>query len=381
LIGYWVAVYCLFWISLWRAIHVTMMASPDTIHYYARALVMGGRTAEDSIALANSMREQHGWAALPPEMMLDWDLVRPRVLYPLLASPLVEAYGWWGLILTSWILGAAFYALMAWILVRRFGAGPALFGMVVVFNCQAWFYYAIGPLTEGLSALLFALILLAVWRHRRSAGSRRWVWLVAVVLLMVAFSFTRQAMLIPAGALFAAWVGEWVRTRGARNSWLPGAATTVGAAAVTQVFQLVVFPFDQAGWTRSQVGGESTWEMLRSVPRQLAGNSKIDVFEVVKTDPGMMFAAVLLALSLILCWRRVETHLALGAGLAGAVYQAANATIHLEFRYLEPGFIVFALAITALMARFMERSAGSRDTRAPVAAAEPSVSSGPGSGG
>jgi hypothetical protein len=349
----------MFWISLWRAIHVTPMASQDTVHYYGQALVMAGYSREDAFTMATGLSNSFEWYHIPNvEVLLDWDLIRPRVLYPLLASPFVAHYGWWGMILTSWLIGAAFYGLAAWALVRRFGVVPALGAALVMFGCQGWFYYAIGPLTEGLSALLFGGCLGLIWFYRRSKRRLRWLWLVAAGLSMVAFSFSRQAMLIPAGALAVAWLGEWIRSRRMRNSWLAPAATVVGVCAAAQVYQLVAFPFDQVGWLRTKVGGETAWQTLLSAPAHLYESSRFDFFKVMEADPGAAFAVALLGTAVLVAWRRVECHLALGAGLAGLVYQAVNGSTRLEFRYLEPGFIAYALAVGALFAYVAARPRG-----------------------
>jgi hypothetical protein len=78
---------------------------------------------------------------------------------------------------------------------------------------------------------------------------------------------------------------------------------------------------------------------------------------------------------LVVAWRRVEVHLALGAGLAGLIYQAVNGSTQLEFRYLEPGFLAYALAVGALFAHLAARQWGL--TAYPAAAAPPVASDPP----
>jgi hypothetical protein len=173
--------------------------------------------------------------------------------------------------------------------------------------------------------------------------------LVAAGALTLAFAFTRQAQLIPAGAFAAAWVGAFVKERRAANSWWAPAAAVVGVSAAAQVWQLLVYPFDQVGQLRSKVGGGSAWETLAAWPRHAYSSARFDFIVAVREDPGMVVAMAVLGVALIYGWSRVEIHLALGAGLAGWIYQAVNGSIRLEFRYLEPGFFLYALAGAVLL--------------------------------
>jgi hypothetical protein len=363
-VAYTLTVYLLFCANLWRAIHTTRMASPDSIHYFGRALILAGYSREDAFALANGMSQMYGWDHISIYWLVDWNLVRPRVMFPLLASPLVAAQGWFGLILAGICVGLVLFALMAAVLRWRYGAGPALFAMLAVFGAQSWFYYAVAPLTEGLSALLLALGLGAVWLYRRSKSRGRWLWLAAAGLAMAAFAFTRQAQLIPAGALFAAWLGEWARTRRARNSYLAPAGVVVGVCAATQLWQMLAFPFDQLSQMRSRMGGATAWETVAAAPRRLAYTIWVDLQTAAKTDPGLVFAMVLTLAALFVAWRRVEAHLALGALAGGLVYQAVNGSTRLEFRYFEPGLFIYALALAALAAQLGSRLAARPPARA-----------------
>jgi hypothetical protein len=369
---YWVVVCALFWISWKRVVETTKIASPDSIHYYGQALVFSGVSRPEAFRQSTALFDGWGWPGLVKsvEELLDWDLVRPRVAFPLLASPLVGAWDWAGMVALALALGAAFYAVTAAALLRRHGLVPALGAVLAVFGCQAWFFFAVTPLTEGLSALLLALALGCAWAYRRAAPSRagaaggggpdrpgrfgsrlpRWLWLLGAGLLMLVFAFSRQAQLVPAGALLAAWAGEWIRSGRPRNSWSAPAAVIVGVSAATQVYQLIVYPLAELDQFRLRQSGETTWEALLALPRRFLGVTAFDIKYSLGKDPGLVFAMVLLVAAVIVAWRRVEVQMALGAALAGLVYHAVNGSDHLEFRYLEPGFFVYALAVGALLA-------------------------------
>ncbi|MDR2454474.1 MAG: hypothetical protein LBD51_08065, partial [Bifidobacteriaceae bacterium] len=185
---------------------------------------------------------------------------------------------------------------------------------------------------------------------RRRAGRRRALWLAGAAAGIVLFAFTRQAALIPAGALGLAFVGEWVKTRRWRNSWLAPAATIVGASAACQLYQAVRYPFDQAAQLMEQTGTATLGQALARAPRRLWAVVKWAFGAFAQDDQIMIVFGALAAVGLVVCWNRVEAHLALGAVLGGMVYQAANGTMQTGLRYCEPGFFAYALLVGAALA-------------------------------
>jgi hypothetical protein len=349
----------------------TLLAA-DSLYYYGRSLVYAGYSREDALAMANAAGSSIGARVDSVERMFDWSLVEPRVLYSLLSAPFVRPLGWHGLLVVSITANLAFFALLAWALRRRYGTLVGLVTTLLVMCGTTWFFFATAALTESLSALLFALALGAAWRSRNSGQAepgpragpterhrpwkwgRRQTWLAVAALAMVAFAFTRQAQLIPAGALFAAWLGEWARVKRWRNSWLAPAAVIVGASAACQVLQMVVYPYDPGPEWRSQTdssGGEGLTEMIWHVGAVV----KRGLTEFVYRDPGMTVAVLLLAVSLVACWRRAEVHLAVGALAAGFVYQLLNGSVRTALRYCQPGWFAYALAVAAALAWFGSR--------------------------
>jgi chromate transport protein ChrA len=353
---------------LWMVKTLPLLA-PDSLYYYGRALLYAGYSRTQAWEIANALGEPHNWRVSSVERMFDWDLVEPRVVYSALAAPLVRQMGWNGMLVVS--IGAALllYLLMAWALWYRFGPGPALAAILVVLSCRTWFRFAVSGLTESLSALFLALALGAVWLYRRSrrGPSKRWSWvyLVAAATATVLFCFTRQAALIPAAALAAAYLGEWIRTRRWRNSWLAASATIVGAAAACQLVQLMLFPFDQAEQLMTETGASNLGEALAVAPTRLLGIIEGHLRSFAVHDVGMFAAIGLSALALVLCWRRVEVHLFGGAILAGLVYQAANATTRTGLRYCEPGFFIYALVLGTLFAWFAATAAPAKNAANP----------------
>ncbi|MDR1798620.1 MAG: GtrA family protein, partial [Bifidobacteriaceae bacterium] len=261
--------------------------TPDGAYYYARTLRFLGWSEADAYAEVASVARP-GWHIADQQMMFHYDLVRPRVVLPLLSAPFVALFGHAGLAVVPGLATVVFFGLAAWVLGRRYGlvAGLATVGLTLA--CSTWFYFDVAMLTESLSALWLLLTIGCVWAYWRrkgqavplpgaGPGGARWGkaacggpapvgaapgtedrlaggatvveigrpagwWLVGAAACVVALSFTRQTQLIPAGAFFVAWLGEWVRVRRARNRLaLPG-GVVVGTCAATQLLQLVAYP-------------------------------------------------------------------------------------------------------------------------------------------
>ncbi|MDR2347760.1 MAG: hypothetical protein LBD90_03880 [Bifidobacteriaceae bacterium] len=361
------------------------LLAPDSLHYYARALVYAGVDRAEAFAAANAAGAPWGWRIDTISQMFDWDLVAPRVVLPALAAPFAPWLGWRSLLVISIPAAAAVFGLIAWAVRRRFGAIPALATAILAIGCRDWFYFLVAGLTESLSALLFALALGAAWRYRlnrraqagraqagraqagraqagRAPGWGAGVgWLAAAVAASGLFAFTRQAALIPAGALAVAFVGEWVRTRRFRNSWLAPAAAIVGTSAACQLYQALRYPFDQGQQLMEQTGQDTIGAALAHMPGRLLTVLKWAIGAFAQHDPVMLLAGGLGALGLVLCWRRLEAHLALGAALGGLAYQAANGALQTALRYCEPGLFAYALLVGAVLARIALRWRRHRD--------------------
>ncbi|MDR1118978.1 MAG: GtrA family protein, partial [Bifidobacteriaceae bacterium] len=351
-LAYWMVIAAEFAIALFAAVRIHVMLAPDSLYYYGRALLYTGFTREEAFATANAAGRVINAHVPSVERMFDWNLVEPRVVYPALSAPFVRLMGLNGMLVVSGGATALLFGLMAWALRRRYGTVPALAAMTLLLASYTWFYQAVAPITESLSALWFALALGAAWRSRtwahapsaprrrfapmvfprgrlaasRASGAsptiatgarlaahpaqkahsrhefpvrdtvgrgRRWLWLAAAVACTALFAFTRQAALRPAGALFVAWLGEWARTKRPRNSWLAPAVAIVGTSALCQVWQLLAFPYDPRGEWLAQTGGD-TQSLGGIIIRGLAVVKK-GLVGFAEADQAMAMSVLLLA--------------------------------------------------------------------------------------
>jgi hypothetical protein len=174
-------------------------------------------------------------------------------------------------------------------------------------------------------------------------------------LATAVFAFTRQAQLIPAGALFVAWLGESIRSRRARNSWLAPAAVIVGTSAATQLLQMALYPgFSQRDQFFAETGADNAAEAVAAIPLLVARLLYRDYLRFRVEDSMMLVFCLLVAIGLVVCWRRVEAWLCLGAIAGGLVYNIANGNpTHL--RYFQPGWICALLLVAALLAHISSR--------------------------
>jgi putative flippase GtrA len=322
--------------------------TPDGMYYYARALRLTGLSEVDAYAEIARVGDPLGYRYAVFDMMFHYDLVLPRVVGPALAAPFVALFGHVGMLVPTVAGTAVFFGGTAWFLALRYGRGVALAVTVLAMTCVTWFFFSIVTQPEGLAALWFAGALLAAVCHRRSRAARRWPWLALAAGLTVLFAFTRQAQLIPAGALFMAWLGEWMRSRRAWNSWAAPAAVIGGTAAATQVFQMAVFAgFSQEGQFLTATGADDMTGALAGVPRLVRRFLAKDLARLLNDDQAMLVFCLLVVVALVVCWRRVEAHLCFGALAGGLIYNIANGS-STTLRYFQPGWICWVLVVAAL---------------------------------
>jgi hypothetical protein len=210
--------------------------------------------------------------------------------------------------------------------------------------------YGSSMLTESLSALWGALILVAAWQYQRRRG---WAPVVWMVLLTVVSGFTRQASLIPAVALLAAWFFAVV-LRSRPNRWgVPALAVTATSVGV-QLLQNRLFPtfsqVDQARQFQANTRSGSLGDALLGAPKLAAHIVQHDLVVIGQSDPALLVLITLGALSMIVFWRRSESHMLLGALIGIAVYNVATGT-PVAFRYAMPGLVFFAASAALLIAR------------------------------
>lgn len=321
------------------------MFYPDSRYYLAMAYLFLGNDAETARQLTVDYADPRNIDVPPVEDLFGWGLVQPRVVLPTLSAPFIALFGPAGLAVIPLLATAALMIIAVIMLRRRFGTLVALLLGLLLNTSLFLISIGTGMLTEGLSALFTAVALLLAWRWLETP--RRWM-LFAIGAVTVLSAFTRQATLIMAGAFIAAWlIGSLVERRNSRMM-LP--AIIVGAATIgCQVLQTLIFPsFSQLDQFLAQAGASSLGEALLNVPRMAFEIVKADVLTMLRGDRSLLVLICLAVAGMIIFWRRVESHLLLGAIAATAIYNISNGT-PTQFRYATPGLIFWLLAAGMLV--------------------------------
>jgi len=326
--------------------------APDSSYYGAMALWFGGESQQEAVRQVVERRLQAGWSTPPLliERLFGWGLVQPRVVLPALSVPFVKIWGIDGLLVVPGLALAALIGVLTWMLARRWGRLPAVATVLLVMCSWRIMFYGSAMLTESLSALWGALILVAAWRYQRRGG---WQPVAGMVLLTILSGFTRQASLVPATAFLAAWLLA-VLLRSRPNGWgVPALAVTVTSLTV-QLLQNRLFPtfsqLDQVNQFQANTKTGSFGGALGGAPKLAAHIVKHDLHTIAQSDPALYVLITLATLSVIVFWRRSESHLLVGALVGIAVYNVATGT-PVAFRYAMPGLVFFAASVALLIAR------------------------------
>ena len=337
-------------------VRIKPLFAPDSSFYAAMALWFGGTSKQDAVRQVIEMRHRQGWSTpqLTIDRMFGWGLVQPRVVLPALSAPFVKIWGIEGLVVVPGLAMAALIGVLTWLLVRRWGwlAGAAT--VVLVMSSWRIMFYGAAMLTDSLSALWGALILVVAWHYQHRRGWQPVVWMV---VLTVISGFTRQATLVPAGAFVTAWLAAVVLRRRPNGWGVPALAVTVTSVAV-QLLQNWLFPtfsqFDQVNQFKANTGASSLVGALMGVPG-LAWRIVIhDLGNFAGSDHPLLVLVMLSGLSMVVFWRRAESHLLLGAILGIGLYNVATGSAT-AFRYAMPGLAFFAVSVALLISRLDPR--------------------------
>ncbi|MFF2493079.1 hypothetical protein [Agromyces sp. NPDC058064] len=324
---------------------------PDSRYYLAMAYLFGGADPETARDLTVDFADPRGIPVPPVDDLFGWGLVQPRVVYPVLSVPFVKLFGAHGLAVVPLLAAVALTILLTLILMRRYGNVVAVATMLLVNGSLFLMSFHTGMLTESLSGLFAVLALIAAWRWLERPTP--WL-LVAMGAATAASAFTRQATLIMAGAFVMAWLlGSLV---GRRNSpWMWPAIVVGGTAVGCQVLQSLIFPsFSQLDQFLKQAGAETLGEAILRVPAMLLHILASDAAAMMRADRTLLFLIGLAVASMILFWRRTESHLLLGAILGIALYNVTNGT-PTQFRYATPGLVFYVLAAAVIIAHTADR--------------------------
>jgi len=339
--------------------------APDSRYYAAMSLWFGGASKEEAARQVTEMGARSGILTPPVDTLFGWGLVQPRVVLPALSVPFVRIWGVEGLAVVPALATAAVVGVLTWALARRWGVVAAVATVVLVMCSQRIMFYGSVMLTESLSALWGALILVAAWQYQRRRGWRPVAWMVALTVIS---GFTRQATLIPAGAFVTAWLVA-VALRRRPNTWgVPALAVGVTSVAV-QLFQTWLFPtFSQLNQFEAKTGAHSLGQAIRRAPRLAWHIAGKDLAYFATSDHVLLVLITLSAVSMIVFWRRSESHLLLGAILGIELYSVTNGT-PTAFRYAMPGLAFFAVSVALLLSRADPFWARSSERETPTDAA------------
>jgi len=337
---------------------VRPLFAPDTRYYAAMSLWFGGASKQEAARQVGEMGTQLGWLVppVPTEQLFGWGLVQPRVVLPVLSVPFVKIWGIEGMAVVPALAMAALIGVLTWMLARRWGGVAAAATVVLIMCSSQIMFYGSAMLTESLSALWGALTLVAAWQYQRRSGWHPVVWMV---MLTVVSGFTRQATLITAGAFVTAWFAAVVLRR-RPNMWgVPAISVAVTSVAV-QLLQTRLFPtFSQLTQFERKTGADSWGDALLGAPGLAVRIARHDLVSIAAADHALLVLITLSALSMVVFWRRAESHLLLGAILGIELYGVTNGT-PTAFRYAMPGLVFFAASVALLISR-----AGLRPDRSP----------------
>jgi hypothetical protein len=336
-----------FLVNYLSVVRVKPLFAPDTRYYAAMALWFGGASKEEAARQVTALSARSGWVTPPVDTLFGWGLVQPRVVLPALSVPFVKIWGIDGMVVVPALAMAGVIGVLTWALARRWGGAAAAATVVLVMCSPLIMFYGSAMLTESLSALWGALTLVAAWRYQSRGGWRPVAWMVA---LTVVSGFTRQSTLIPAGAFVTAWlVAALFRRR--PNGWgVPALAVAVTSVSV-QLLQTRLFPtFSQLNQFKAKTGAHTLGEALLGAPELAWRIARADLNSITKIDHALLVLLTLSLVSMVIYWRRAESHLLLGALLGVELYQVTNGT-PTAFRYAMPGLVFFAVSVALLIGR------------------------------
>lgn len=343
----WGLLYAVATSSYLAAAWIRTLFAPDTRYYAAKALIWAGNSQSEAYRTLAARSRAEDLLLAPPDATFHNSLTESRIVYPGFSVPFVAMWGINGLAVVS---ALAYFALAGVIFVvcsRRWGYGAALVPLVLILTSSKILLFSVLMLTEGMTALWAAGILLVALRGPAGHPLGHVGLLVALTTLM---AFTRQSTLIPAGAFGLAWFALVLRRRRLRNRWTVPAFTLLLTTLVVQHMQSVIWPgFSQLHQYEFVTHSSSLFGALRATPNLF--------WHIVATDGKTIAAADLPLLTLIIgnlvawvvLWRREETYLAAGALVGALLYNVTNGTPS-GFRYEMPALPFMALSLAALVA-------------------------------
>jgi hypothetical protein len=340
-----------FAVAYYATVTVKPLFAPDSRYYLARTLWFTGTSKEEAARIVADRSAVEGWESPAVDLLFGWGLVQPRVVYSALSAPFVKAFGIDGMLVVPAVATALFALTVLVLLGRRWNYAVALVPVLLILSSQNLVFWFSAMLTESLTALWTAILLALVWRYQKNPSV---LLLVAIVGVTTVSAFTRQSTLIPAGAFAAAWFLALVCRTGARQWFAPATAILVTAVGL-QLLQTWLFPsFSQADQFMMKTGADSLGGAIAASPGLAWDILTKDVLDLMTNDRPLLLLLVLAVLSMVVFWRRSESHMLFGALCAYELYNVTNGT-PTAFRYGTPGLVFVALSVGLLVAAALRR--------------------------
>ncbi|MEY9861236.1 hypothetical protein ABH935_006876 [Catenulispora sp. GAS73] len=229
---------------------------PDSRYYLSMMAKDMGHNWLDSVKQDRSVSSWH----VAPYFFADndptWQLVRSRVLYPVLSIPFVWLWGLSGGSMAIPVLGDILFLWATAAVVQRL-YGPAVTVIVVgafstVGPIFGFAWAGTDTLGMGLAAVIVALLPI-----NRTIGKAHLAWLGSATLFI---ALDRQVGVLAPAMAGAGWLWELIRTRQWRNRWLGSFVVTSVVMVAQELFVLV---FTKSSPTTVSHGTTTTFGFIR----------------------------------------------------------------------------------------------------------------------
>lgn len=327
---------------------------PDGICYGAVAFDFAGTGIEGREQLAGAYAAQDTpIGGLGPDIddASTCSSVRTRVLYPLLSAPLVNALGYYGLLVVpaiSWLIAVLTPAVL--LLRRGFTLAPTIAGLLVIASSSIGRWSVanvVDALLMGIMAL--SLLVLPIFEHKA-----KWWRLGLFALLILLGSLTRQSWPTWIALVTTPWVAYAMmhRSKGIRgsigwaNPWtgfaIVGVGTAlaswqlIGATLGSQKIGLVASRLKDAV-AATEVPGSDRWMNLWEEAWMLAELATaavvVEIGQLVVLDKALLIAFGLAFFGVWKHRRWPASYAFLGVLLVAVTLTALNATQGINFRF------------------------------------------------
>ncbi|NUR24703.1 MAG: hypothetical protein HOV83_02430 [Catenulispora sp.] len=314
-LGVLLLLFPMFVVTMWMQVHDRHEWNhpPDSRYYLPMISMDMGHPIGESVRIEQELSPH--WT-LAPWYFADndptWQMVRTRVMYPVLSVPFVWI---WGLSVGTMVLPIVGDVLFLWVTARIL---QRLYGPAVALTVAGMFSF-VQPIwgfswagTDTL-AMGMAAVIVANLPIERRIGRANLVWLGAFTLFI---AMTRQVGVLAPAMAGAGWLWALVGERSWRNRWTGAFAVTAAVTGVAQVVMMTVAKTDTAG----VIGrGESTyWGVFRQFVHYLKVVTEQATTYMWHSD--RILYALLIAAGLTVVVRFASDAAAVFVGAAGATY-------------------------------------------------------------